>query len=348
MFRVNAIGTLAMSILTKKLLAWGDRMLRIGIICLLLLDTAAYASPTGLLDVSRDANGAIFLSSPSCQELADEIQYLRAWKSLFKEPLSPPDLPVELPEEQKCQMKINASIPQIAELLEGTKTALSGPNCWNTTLFLSGILNYRRFTSASEMSFWMQSPYCREIEPSEPPQTGDLIAIRVQSSNRTGYEEIHGMIYISDQLVFSKSTSSRMSAYGIQRANLIYQTFKLTDSSCMQVKGLAHRCNRWSNLYRCKSPSNDLDLFKRSHAEFENLFAQTENIESQLSTFARLGSGDVRERRAILEQELKVLEFQTAEFMMKLQHSHFFPNALIETIKSLKAQLGFVSKERSP
>jgi hypothetical protein len=53
------------------------------------------------------------------------------------------------------------------EELVGTQSKVFGPNCYNTALRVSGILQDFRFVSEGEFWFWMKSPFCRQRKTGE-------------------------------------------------------------------------------------------------------------------------------------------------------------------------------------
>ncbi|MGZ3790462.1 MAG: hypothetical protein ACXVLQ_18185, partial [Bacteriovorax sp.] len=224
-------------------------------------------STSGVIDIVRSgADGVISLNGPSCKELTDQDRALRIWTASLGETPGNMSSPLENTEENLCTLNINDSVPSIVRSLQDFKPAMNGPNCWNTALRLSGLVESSRYTSPEEMTFWMNSPYCRELSGSEQSLPGDIVEIRSADPDQPqSIDEIHGMIYLSDALVFSKNTSSHMSPYGIQRASLVYQTFRIDDPKCEKVHGHPNDCSKWANHYRCKRSENDRLSFEKEN-----------------------------------------------------------------------------------
>jgi hypothetical protein len=313
---------------------------------LCFLGIPASAEPSGLIDVIRSQEGVTSLTGPSCQELTQQERFLRLWTLNVGETPGPASVAVENADHSLCSLVINNSVPSIVHLLQDFKTTFSGPNCWNTTLRLSRLIQLSRFSSAEEMSFWMTSPYCRELSKTEKPLPGDIIAIRGEKPNQPGaFDEIHGMIYLSDDLVFSKNTSSSMSPYGIQRANLVYQIFRTADPKCTKVQGRPEDCYRWVNHYRCTSSEKDqLDL-EKENSDFSSLSGELKEIESQLSEYVMNGQGNYDNNKEVIQKRLTDIEGKTLKLPKTPGKASFFAKALLQKINSLKVQTVILSKQ---
>jgi hypothetical protein len=191
------------------------------------------------------------------------------------------------------------------------------------------------------MTFWMNSPYCRELAEFEISAPGDIIEIRGLKENQPqSYDEIHGMIYISDDLVFSKNTSSRMSAYGIQRVSLLYQNFRLDNSQCKKIYGQSYACSKWANHYRCMASENDRLSFEKENIDFRELSFEVSKIENIISEYIMNGHGTYKENAAILKNQLDNLEDKLLR-----GDKHFFFQALLLEVQSLKTQIEIIKKQ---
>lgn len=306
----------------------------------------AESTASNLIDVLRSPEGVISLEGPTCQELVQEEQALRSWTLKGGETPGPQSLPLEAPDHSRCRLNIDHSIPRLARSLHGLKAAFSGPNCWNTSLRLSGLLPFSRFSNSAEMTLWMNSPYCRELAASEKSLPGDIIAIRAQKPNQPpDFEEIHGMIYLSDSLVFSKNTSSRMSPFGIQRANLVYQNFQIASAKCAKVHGPSQECYRWANHYRCTSADTARRAFEKMNPQFQVLSAEGNGIEAIFSEKVMKGQGDYEAHKEVLQKQLLDLEAKTLKLQNTSGENAFFVNALLHKITSLKDQAAILNRQ---
>ena len=300
---------------------------------------------SNLINIIRNAEGKITLTGPHCNELVEQELSLRNWTMNFKETPGAKNTPIRTINNEDCQLVVHDSVPSIIKKIQDFKSSWNGPNCWNTTLFLTQLNSVIRFTSDQEMSFWMDSPYCRELAETETAQPGDLIAIRrSQPIAQRQFEEVHGMIFISEALVFSKNTSSSMSSYHIQRGSLIYQNFHVDDSDCLKVKGHPSRCHIWANYFRCKSPLNDRELLEKKNPLFASLSQKVGEIETFLSQFVIANQGNFKNQREQLLIDLSLLEKQLNENIIKQDPGIFYFQSLLETIQSLKIQIGIIDK----
>lgn len=299
-----------------------------------------------LIDINRDIDGIISLRGPSCQELIKQVQALKAWKISLGEVPGPMAAPVDLAEENRCQVIINNSVPNILKYLQGYKTVFNGPNCWNSALNLSGLIHFARYLSPDEMTFWLRSPYCRELSESERTLPGDIVEIRnLKPENSLAFEEIHGMIYLTDELVFSKNTSSHMSPYGIQRSSLVYQSFRVDDPKCRKIQGQKNNCIKWANHYRCRSADDDRSLFEKENNEFGDLFFELRKIEATISAYVSEGRGTFESNKIEIKNSLSNSERIILERKTNERGLGFFWQALLQEINSLKAQLEIITRQ---
>ncbi len=299
-----------------------------------------------LINIVRSKEGVISLNGPYCQELIEQDQALRAWRVTLGETPGNMSSPQEIPSENRCTLIIDDSVPSIVHFLQDFKTAFSGPNCWNTALRLSGLVQFARYSSPDEMAFWMNSPYCRELSESEQSLPGDIVEIRsVKPDQSQFFDEVHGMIYLSDDLVFSKNTSSRMSAYGIQRASLVYQTFRVDNPKCWKVQGRPNDCSKWANHYRCVGSEHDRISFEKENIDFAVLSSKVKKIESIFSEYVMYGHGDYEKNKAIIEGQLAEIENRILNNKNEFDQTAFFFQVLLLEVNSLKSQIGIISRQ---
>jgi hypothetical protein len=121
----------------------------------------------------RDPSGKLILSAPTCAETETALGALRSWTTRLGERTG--DAPRPNPSGQRCSADATASVPALVRELQGRETKANGPNCWNTTLLTLGMVESIRFSIDREMTFWMDSPYCRELDDGETPLPGDAI-----------------------------------------------------------------------------------------------------------------------------------------------------------------------------
>ncbi len=297
-----------------------------------------------LIDVVRTSSGEILLQSSSCDGLIDEANNILNWtQSLGEQTGKIGDL-ISRPEDGNCSISVTQIAPSFVRLLQGAHAKVNGPNCWNTSLKFTGLVEYQRFSHADEMTFWMQSPFCKELNTNDILRAGDLIAIRRTSSSPVT-NEVHGMIYVSDDLVFSKNTSGVSSTFGLQRANLVFQAFRLTDSSCLRIKGSSPNCSIWANFYRCESALGIRNQLAIQNPIFGALSFNIHNMESTIANSVSSGAHFTPENLALYRQQISTLESQIQGFKTANSNEIYFVQSFAKVLFSLNAQLRFFEKK---
>ncbi len=198
--------------------------------------------------VSRDAAGALVLAGADCAVLERQAAALADWRMRLHEEAGTPD--VCRCAAETCSMRVTAAAPDFVNLTHGTKAGRWGPNCWNTALVSGKILPARSFTSPAEMTFWMKSPLCRALREGELPRPGDIIAVRDQAG-----EEVHGFIYLTPELSFSKNYLTAAAPYALQSPDEVYGEFPVAES-CRVPGTSGPGCVTRSDYFRC-SPLED-------------------------------------------------------------------------------------------
>ena len=301
------------------------------------------ASDAGLLDAATDlTTGKTVLSADSRPDLARQFDALSYW--LRASGGTPPDAPLISCAGGRCSAEAQEYLPARPRLLIGRKTRLSGPNCWNTVLFTAGMARRPRFSGAREMSLWMSSPYCRQLAVKETPLPGDIIAMRTAARTNpgrgAGAEELHGMVFLSPELAFSKNTSRKDDKYAIQRAPLIYQSFHFVSAECEFAEGTPDNCLTWANYYRCSDPEADRLAAYSSSPALAGAAREFGLLEDRLS-LAVMESGKTDEETAQLLKELETLQAETGAGAAAAagERERFFFGALLEAMRSAREQI---------
>lgn len=102
-----------------------------------------------------------------------------------------------------CVLDITDCLPKKIAQLQGLTSLDDGPNCWNTSLVLSGILPAIRETSPKAFENYMNSPFCQEVQGAQNLMPGDIGSIENQYKDARA-NPIHSYIYINDRLIFNK------------------------------------------------------------------------------------------------------------------------------------------------
>jgi hypothetical protein len=287
----------------------------------------------------------IFLKAPLCSDLREPLLALKQWTQSLGE--SPASLSSPQQEDSFCAVSLKGLLPQRVQALQGYKPISAGPNCWNTSLVTAKLIQKNRFSNPQEMSFWMNSPYCKKVGPNELLIAGDVMAMRTlpkNSASLQNFEESHGMIYITPQLVFSKNTSLK-SFFELQSAHLIFQTFRVDDPQCFRNRG--EGCSHWVDFYRCRSSYNDYALLKQRDVPFALLSEVIEGLEKSLSDYVMTGKPLEKDLPAN-ESKLNELIPQVNQYLAQTPASDaikiFFLKAHLETLESLKAQIRILVK----
>ena len=231
------------------------------------LQAAAFDNSVSLRLEFSESSDKILLHGERSPLLDNEIQHIYDWG---KSPLSSP---LNLT-QQTSPYSITQWMPKIARQRMNIKDSVDGPNCWNTALHLAKALPAVRFTSAHEFHFWMQSPFCQQIQAKSVAdlKPGDIMAIRRQSPEGSGFTESHGFTYVSPSLSFSKGTAYMISAAEMIRTSLVLQTFRLYKKQC--YFGRQKDCSSWMDHFRCdfsQLPKQIQSLQKRNsqYAQFK-------------------------------------------------------------------------------
>gem|GEM_PF-6111053 len=277
----------------------------------------------------------------SCSEAAKELSAIRQWKlNLGEVPGPMPELTEE--GDGRCGFLLQESMPAAARFLFEKNPAYNGINCWNTVLTLNRMSVRPRFSSKQEMSFWMKSPYCRELPDGESPVPGDVIALR-SFGEREEAEEVHGMLYISPRLVFQKGANSTQDPASFAEAQDAFNRYRMYDPDCWKIRGVRpSACGRWANVYHCEDPSA---ARRRAYADrpwLGELAAKFDIIEKGLSAYAlaREGGG-FSDGGAALRNELVLL----AAEIEKRPAAGFFGDALKLAVLSAQKQVDFIVRQ---
>lgn len=204
-------------------------------------------------------------------------------------------------------------------LLEGKKTLLNGPNCWNTATYLAGISAGTRYTTETEFRSLMDSPLCKQVPASET-RRGDIIALRRYDS--TGkilsapfMSEVHGYTDLGDGTGFTKNGQKSSDGYEIQEKSKVFAAYKAHEFKNCKILGLDRKdCVMKEVAYRCQSLSEffdgKLNVFERE------LLLETLALEKELGDHYMKGKtieGDKTKRIEGLEKQLDLLRQQGSE-----------------------------------
>ncbi len=241
----------------------------------------------------KNSGGRIYLTDPSCAEVAEVTRSLATWTTNLgiqkrcpfdkKKPRSAP-----LPWSD-CSFDITNCVPDHVVKFHGATPEISGPNCWNLALVMSDILPALRYSTPEEMAFYMRPPLCRSLKNGEPRIPGDIGAIR---SVGTGDSlESHGFIYVSEKIAYSKNGFLRRSPYALQPLENVYNQYKVPRISDCRANELntSVECDNSVSYFRCISMDQYLDEHPKIPSELKRSLNELSNFETCLQ--ARVLSG---------------------------------------------------------
>ncbi|MEQ1664808.1 MAG: hypothetical protein ABL927_05475, partial [Bdellovibrionales bacterium] len=171
----------------------------------------------------------------------------------------------------RCEVNLNNALPEKMIQMHDTFLNRSGPNCWDTSLFMSGTLEFRRTVLSEEMDFITSSPICRPLTLEEKPVLGDLIAVH----HRGEPPEFHGFNYINEMLSFSKAGFDKQFGYEIVNSDFVYTQFALGKNiaplKCRRVIGVPDEaeCPTYAQYFRCQ---NRTEYLANSNFKTKNEF----------------------------------------------------------------------------
>ena len=201
----------------------------------------------------------LILRDASCSRVNSIAQSLAQWTHSME---TRNNCPAVLPRGQlvgrACQLDITSCVPAHVQRYQGNRIE-AGPNCWNLALVLRGILPNIRMASPEEMTFYMNPPLCRALRDGEGKRPGDVVAIRKFSD--ADLVEVHGFIYISPEIAYSKNGMEAEVPYSLQSLESVYQAYNVPNTAQCRANqaNLSANCEAETSVYRCSSMGNYLN-----------------------------------------------------------------------------------------
>ena len=234
------------------------------------------------LKSSRSEEGGIRISGASCDLLDQQTQSLASWTKRLGG--NSTKQAVCSCNGGECAVNVSDVVPDVVNEMEAVVPDYDGPNCWNAALVFARVVPYFRHSTEKEMKFWLGSPLCREISPSEDPRPGDIVEIRDSQGG-----EVHGFIYLTSDLGLSKDGQKASSPYYLQTLPEIFTSYDVP-KSCRRVNGAAPRCSNYANYFSCESYRDYLKNFPEPLPDqFLNLEKQVTVLEKKVSQLALYG-----------------------------------------------------------
>ncbi len=222
----------------------------------------------------------LWMRGESCEAVSAHTQSLRQWALTSGEATpSCPHPPVQ--QDGSCVVEVTQCLPAHVRRYEGAPPAQAGPNCWNLALVMSGILPGLRYATPEEMTFFMGPPLCRPLALGEARRPGDVGAIRDAEDG-----EVHGFIWISDTLTYSKNGMSTESAYRVQPLAAMMDLYQVEDTpACRGLGGDTNECGNRTQYYRCMSTDEYLAQRRPLAPEIRQAMDRMDNMESCLERY---------------------------------------------------------------
>ena len=168
---------------------------------------------------------------------------------------------------------------QRAKSLTQTK---NGPNCWNTSLYLSGLTEGLRYVSGEEFRATIDSPLCIEVEI---PQLGDVVALRRtdlegRPLKHAMHSEIHAYTYFDVEKGLTKNGQHVLNKYEEKSHGSIFQKYKNLSRKDCRIYGIPKEyCNLRSKYYRCQSAASYLSKNPWANSSYESLYQNILSLE---------------------------------------------------------------------
>lgn len=229
-------------------------------ICYLTITIFLYSANIKAAHVFSFLSGEIYLITQTKEESIKELNSLHTLNSLTREDKSKKRLQhsVECLESEntvtqalggRCYVSVHNILSNSFSNLLNKELTEDGPNCWNASLVILGLEKDIKYTSPEEFSFIINSE-CQHVTKREDVEVGDIIAIR-----NTDEGEIHGMVYISPNLVFTKNGYEKKYRYIIDNPDKWYEFYGVKSKECrfQTENNINPKCEKeaWANIYRC-------------------------------------------------------------------------------------------------
>lgn len=198
--------------------------------------------------------GRLILKDNDCERLKRAQTSLKFWTESLNKKRSCPPLEKIRNDGTSCQADITDCVPEHVKTYQGISTEMQGPNCWNLSLVMKEILPGLRYSTAEEMAFYMRPPLCRELKNNQKRLPGDVGAIRGIFDGQVD-EEIHGFLYISEDLAYSKNGFKNDAPFEIQPLTKMFDLYEVSKGDeCRQNSiNFNSKCKNVVSYFRCDS-----------------------------------------------------------------------------------------------
>jgi len=264
-------------------------------------------------EVSRKDN-RLWMQGKDCSELRTEVGALNQWMENGRLPgrcevmTRDGKSSIYSPDAKDCPpVDISACVPPLVNEVHGYRPKNEGPNCWNLCLVMQHVLPGLRYTTPQEMTFFLQSPLCRKLDATENKRPGDIGAIREDDGGVL--DEVHGFIYLSETMVYSKNGYRNNTAFKLQSSDGVYDHYGVPDRPECRGNVLDPRakCKLASEFFRCKSMAEYLESTPDVPDTILKAFDRLNCVECNVQGNALRGSVMKPENRDMLADVGKIL-----------------------------------------
>lgn len=200
-------------------------------------------------------------------------------------------------------------VPERAQAMVGKFATLSGPNCWNSALYATGLVRGIRHVDYAEFTAWLASPLCEEVEE-KAAVGGEIVALRrVRGDGRLVdfpyTAEIHGYLLLAPGTAFTKNGIGKGDGYEILSTEAIRVQYESTNRQECRILGLPKElCQMKAQYFRC-SP----DARSASPAGLKAIEEKVDAFEADLHRFyTENPPASLDEERSRIKQRADALE----------------------------------------
>lgn len=282
-------------------------------------------------------DGKIFVAGPKCDFLNKEAKAMAQWSQKLKEKTK--ESSCSCPGDGTyCYKDITDIAPDFVVAHHDKRAQVMGPNSFNAALQSSKILTQARYTSGTEMNFWMNSPLCRERGANEPLSPGDLGLIRNKKDG-----DVHGFVHVTENLAFSKNNFQTNQPYALQLPEEIFDHHNVP-KECRKISGIPAQCSSWINFFSCKTLDEYIKEKPIKSQDAKKAFEQLSDIECSIGEAVVNGKSNPTLRSFVVDNLviLNNMAFDVIKGKKFLQEDKVIWQAIFHRTKSLSGQMDYL------
>jgi hypothetical protein len=312
---------------------------------------SAFGAPSESVSITNSMTfPRLTIHSSSCEALDPEVDAMLRLKLRLNG--SRPERPSCKCDSVECSVVLDSILPESMNREIDLNPAYNGPNCFNTSLRTTGLLEMNpRVSSQAEIRGWLDSPLCRHLRPDEENKTGDLIVVSFSNG-----DEFHGFNYISDSIAYSKGGYHRDVKFLFMTVDKVYLDSKVP-AECRRVDArypLPEACksSRYAEHFRCETLESYRKKSTVSNPKFAVALEKLSRLEREISEITLFGYRDSNRgvisvpEAVIADLSLRALEIRRSLVEMNIRAEHAFLLSLaIRRVASLDEQIKIFSSD---